>query len=528
VSDHDLAAKMLNTFQHYLEEKANQQGGLKTVQELLGIITAAPRPGVIWRRLLRAGAQRPETIGFVLRSLAWDHTILTASDTTRLTGAFLRVVYPTLCPADRERIERVIIAIPSTVAPPDIAHHHRDRLLGCLAPALFTTVEARLAFENLTQAGGPPRNAEEDDEAHWGTLHAATTPEQQALLTLLRPITEFATKHLNTPPTTQEIDEILPAMERLQGSLVSQSPTGALQNQVLSDISQAVAAIGLNDELPWTAETSALLRAMALHAARHPSPEPDRAEDKHRFITGWGAAPRIVGAEAVMSLARHQACLDDEIRTAIINLSTDLAATVRLQIAARLGYLFQTAPALLWGMLDYYARREENPGVVHACLGALHRIGQSDAAKSAILVEAIFDRFTDGAGSREIRDACISIFGGLALWHQDSHSRGVLARLLAAPLTYSRDLPHLASDLGGCITNDEIRDASFELLERTLSAAMLAARSLEQTHGSTTVWPETAQELSVAAKKGTSLAVEREPGVGLRSGLRWAQKEGRS
>ena len=30
--------------------------------------------------------------------------------------------------------------------------------------------------------------------------------------------------------------------------------------------------------------------------------------------------------------------------------------------------------------------------------------------------------------------------------------------------------------------------------------------------------------LSVAAKKGTSLAVEREPGVGLRSGLRWAQK----
>jgi transposase len=30
--------------------------------------------------------------------------------------------------------------------------------------------------------------------------------------------------------------------------------------------------------------------------------------------------------------------------------------------------------------------------------------------------------------------------------------------------------------------------------------------------------------LSVAAKKGTSLAVERDPGVGLRSGLRWAQK----
>ncbi len=30
--------------------------------------------------------------------------------------------------------------------------------------------------------------------------------------------------------------------------------------------------------------------------------------------------------------------------------------------------------------------------------------------------------------------------------------------------------------------------------------------------------------LSVAAKKGTSLAVETEPGAGLRSGPRWAQE----
>jgi len=36
------------------------------------------------------------------------------------------------------------------------------------------------------------------------------------------------------------------------------------------------------------------------------------------------------------------------------------------------------------------------------------------------------------------------------------------------------------------------------------------------------------QDLSVAAKKGTSSAVEREPGAGLRSGLRWEQKERRS
>jgi hypothetical protein len=33
--------------------------------------------------------------------------------------------------------------------------------------------------------------------------------------------------------------------------------------------------------------------------------------------------------------------------------------------------------------------------------------------------------------------------------------------------------------------------------------------------------------LSVAAKRGTSLAVEREPRVGLRSGLRWGAERGK-
>jgi hypothetical protein len=35
------------------------------------------------------------------------------------------------------------------------------------------------------------------------------------------------------------------------------------------------------------------------------------------------------------------------------------------------------------------------------------------------------------------------------------------------------------------------------------------------------------EQVSAAAKKGTSSAVEREPGVGLRSGLRWGAERGK-
>jgi isopentenyl diphosphate isomerase/L-lactate dehydrogenase-like FMN-dependent dehydrogenase len=52
--------------------------------------------------------------------------------------------------------------------------------------------------------------------------------------------------------------------------------------------------------------------------------------------------------------------------------------------------------------------------------------------------------------------------------------------------------------------------------EQETALAAGSAKAMMITNGGISV--------SVAAKKGASLAVEREPGVGLRSGLRWAQK----
>ena len=79
-----------------------------------------------------------------MRSLAWDHTILTSADTTRLAGALLHAIQPVLDDADRTRIETVILTIP-TLGPQGA--HERDRLLGCLDPAHLVTDAARTHYQ---------------------------------------------------------------------------------------------------------------------------------------------------------------------------------------------------------------------------------------------------------------------------------------------------------------------------------------------------------------------------------------------
>jgi site-specific recombinase XerC len=61
------------------------------------------------------------------------------------------------------------------------------------------------------------------------------------------------------------------------------------------------------------------------------------------------------------------------------------------------------------------------------------------------------------------------------------------------------------------------------LLERFFTQRLIAQRRVSS-HTVASYRDTFRLLLSVAAKKGASLAVEREPGVGLRSGLRWAQK----
>jgi len=146
---------MLNAFQNYLERLMD--AGL--IQGLAYDIAAHQPPAVVWRLLLAAGTKHPTTVGHAIRSLAWDHSIVTESDTTSLAGGFLQAIYPTLVEAERGRVEQAIMEIPARV--PEnvpVASRFRDRLIGCLDPTLLVTPAAIAHRVALETSGGPPPN----------------------------------------------------------------------------------------------------------------------------------------------------------------------------------------------------------------------------------------------------------------------------------------------------------------------------------------------------------------------------------
>jgi hypothetical protein len=503
VYDHDAPVKVLNDLQRYLEAEANDPQSLATRTGLVSIILADPALGVFWRRVLRAGTRCPTTLGHVLRSLAWDYTILTAHDTTRVVGEFLRTVYPTLDAADRERIETAILAIPDTLQPSHVAAHYRDRLLGCLSPALLVTADAKDRYASMTQQGGPPSNQEEDTEAHWGTLHPAH--QDGPLQQLVQPLSTFVNEHRNKVPATDAIRAALPHLAALMVTLDQAS--AAPDSRTYSTLAEACTAMVRNDEFPTTASDCDLLKAAVLMAVTQADPTPDPTSDASiEEGHGWSMSARTEGAEAVMSLARHRECLDDELIDIIKTLADDPVAAVRLQIADHLAYLYLTAPDLMWELLERRARLEPNRGVMRATLRVLQRIACSNPPKTAALATTIFNRATDGTGARDVRDACVNIFGGLLVWQQEPQSAAMMATLIANPARYHEELQHVIFSSGAWLVTAEpgINHHAFALLDRIVSAIASAIRTLEAQNTGDAVWPEAA----AAAYRGLMLCVD--------------------
>ena len=253
-------------------------------------------------------------------------------------------------------------------------------------------------------------------------------------------------------------------------------------------------AIGRTDEL--TSEQAAILLPIILRTTTQESPAPTTDQDQERPVTGWGSAPRITAAEAITVLARHPSCCTKETREAIRRLSVDPVPVVRVQVATRVLCLYNTAPDLLWELLAHYADNEQNPTVLADALHALARLPLAHATKTVTLTETIFNRTNDEPEKKEVRDACINIFCGLALWGNDAQSTAIINRVIDDPGDYSQDVQRLILDLAGNLPAKEphITDAAFALLHRTLTRVIESMRAIEGANQGIARWPPAVQE----------------------------------
>ena len=350
----DVPLKLLGAFESTLISSEDPQ----LISDLIQLIAAHPLCAVIWRRLLRAGTVKPLSVGIAVRSLAWNHTILTARDTSQPSGEFIRAIFSQLNTAERALCEEAVMAIPQgTTGSQTFAERQRDRLLGCIDSALLVTQPAREQRARLEQGGGPPSNPPEFQIqfgalGHDPFLHLreegvqVEATETQAVLLLLKPVAAFTAQHRNEVPEDQQITASLVPLATLAASISAIDLPSALENHVLSDMAEAASRMLLSDTYQWDETSLNLIRSFLLRALRLAA-EPTDAERDPQFAKspGWGMPDaRVSAAEALLLLGRQSTMMNEELSDVILELIVDPDVKVRYQTAAYLNCVSITAP----------------------------------------------------------------------------------------------------------------------------------------------------------------------------------------
>jgi hypothetical protein len=523
---HDEPIKMLDAFQRFLEGLAARRDNEDKLRTLIGILVSENGLSVVWRRLLLAGARFPETLGREILSLAGAVPILTGHDTTVPAGEYLRAIFPLVGADQRQKIERAILSIPDAM-PADrreAAEKVRDRLLGCLRPEAIVTDEARQRLEDLqAQNAVPPNEPLVRFEAVWSGSYGeeeylkdqsapVESEENRQIRELERPVKEFADKHLNSTPTLEEANAILPHLRALHDALGRADADGVHPKQkdyAWELLAAACARMARADGLSCRAEPGTFVKTVLLEACRHHEPvhdpQYDAQFDEH---PSWGSpAARIDAAQGLIILASHQDCATWDVFSAIEELSTDPAPAVRYQIAASSNALYRSAPEHMWRIIDRMAEREESRGVLQGLLaGPLGRLAGVEPDRVAALTKTIFDRVTEGPGASEVREFCVGIFSDLYIWRDHPPSRDVVHEIVSHPAVYLTEASHVLGHLREPLTHGPtassdpeagaVRRRGLELLERILRSSRDGLKELDGRHAGVGFdkWPQADQK----------------------------------
>lgn len=530
---YDEPLKMLDAFQGHLERiSTDESGDAEGRRRLLDLIAAENRGAVIWRRLLESGAKFPQTLGREVRSLGWALPILLSYDTSRVAGDFLKEVFVDLTPAERELVERAILSIPAA-AGENIwidSEYLRNRLLGCLSRESLVTGEAKALISELEASTGMPDNeplfksgevitAEYTDEDYLRDQGVAVEEDQnRRTRALAAPAKDFGSKHRNTAPTREEVDQVTPSLRALHGALRTAEADGVHERQrdmAWGHLAEACRAAVEVDKFSCENDGDSFVRSVLLEAAAYPDPPPRPESDKHfDDHPSWGSpAARVDAARGLIRLARHASCVDADVLERIGLLARDSVPAVRYQVAINLTCLYDTAPELMWALLESISRDDESRGVLQGMLdGVLHRLAAYHPERVTDCVRTIFTRVREGGGAAKVRRKCTAIFLGLSLWQNHPACVEMVDELVADPARYddeahqiifsARDWLNLGPVEPVNVEQEAVRKGAFAVLERLLRAVRDEIRALEQKYPATPFdsWDEEDRE------SGTKLA----------------------
>ncbi len=490
---HDPLDQMIIAFVTYLGHIAEDSCFANERRELIDAMVAQNRHGLLWRHLIMEGTKAPKVLGQEIRTLTWAIPILTASATSQVIGTFLSVIFDTLVAGEREQIERAILSIP-TIINSQAGEHIRDRLLGCLEPSALVTEESKERVTQLKNSGGAPSNEP------FIASFAEWVPERSEsgfYPDLKKPIQTFITQHSHTSPTTEEIAAILPTLQSLEDVLSSPDTPVADAYQLLcawGDMAEACERITGWNQFSCTSNVGQLVLSVLLKTANHPEPihSPEKESNFDKSISWGKPAPRIDAAAGLTRIARHQTCISTEILGVIKRLSSDPVSAVRYQIASNIGSLFQTAPDMMWEILERMCSDEPSRGVLQGTLYTLKSLVKLYPDRIFELTKRIYDRVLSGVGAENVRNICISIFAWLYFYQDHRLSYDMLFTITDTPSEYAIENRQILGITRNFLTfgpvtsssthtpQDAVRQRAWFVVERIAKLVTLALQPLLQ------------------------------------------------
>jgi len=524
---HDEPLKMLDAFQQYLEKLAEREDSIEKLRLLVQVIVSDNRLAVFWRRLLLAGARFPNSLGKEIIPLAWAMPVLKSFDTVHPAGEFLKSVFPILSTGQRQRIERAILTIPESF-PADRrekVEYIRNRLLGCLSDTELVTDEARRLFQALKLSSAMPPNEPPFQlvEATWGPNNSeeeflrdqgvpVEAEPNRKIRELERPVKEFLNKYLNSVPKEEEAKALLPALQALHDALFCADAEGIHPKQrgyawrSLAAACNRITQIGgLSCKDPVGAFVKTILREASLHAEPIPDSRYDPQFEEH---PSWvSPRPRTEAAEGLTLLARNSLCATPDVLEALEHLSNDPVPAVRFQVATSLNGLYKTAREMMWRIIERMCRDEPSRGVLQGLLsGPLSRLAAVEPDRVAHLAKIIFDRVSEGTGSKQVREFCASIFTDLFIWRNLALCEKIIMNIVGNPTTNPDEVNHILMRLREALTHgkdyaqdpkkDAIRRRAWDLIKHVLHSACDGLRQIEVCHTGIQFsdWPPQEQE----------------------------------
>jgi hypothetical protein len=455
---HATHSRMLDEFEAMLVRLAKDPTQADVLRAVLDRVIKESRFAVVWRRVLRAATAEPNTFGMEVRSLVFSREMLTRDDTSEPAGEFLRAIFPLLAVSEREKVEKLILAIADRLEGDQKkwAERNRDRLLGCLAPDRLVTEGAKEHLATLISKGGAPPN---DPPFRMGEMIREEYTERdrlreegvkvddepnRLLIELGTKAGHFASQFMNEAPGKNAARGILTNLQSLREGLrcaATEADEKVLES-AMRDLVGACAAIAKVDSLEDDSELSGFIRAVMLEASAdgRDEPEPGAAQefDERRVIY---PTARRHAAGGLSRLARNPPFADDDVVGAIVRLSRDSEPSVRMEIGSKLGLLIEAAQETALEILVRLCREDESMAVVKAALVGGQGLLASHPDLASPLIREVFDRANTGKGEMagEVRKVCL----GLSLaqnWRTDNPYGGPISKLVLDDLIANEDL----------------------------------------------------------------------------------------